>query len=267
MALNRYRTRTILNSTETTADTVSLNGSALSFVFQDSDSFYVGFEHRFASRYFKMETANTNAATLSVEYWDGSAWQAVEDLIDQTNGMTQSGFIGWQNLKDWKSNELTPVDDKKLYWVRIQTDTTFSAGTELEAVVNLFSDDNDLRGYYPEIANDTRFFPSGRTDFLEQHRLAKEDVIRRLMQRNTIKHEGQIIDINAVNAAAVHACAYNILAPIATSEAMIQLRDQAKQRFDEEISELSLKVDTDDDGTLSEVERREDVTQIKVVRR
>ncbi|NIM44532.1 MAG: hypothetical protein GTO54_02690, partial [Nitrososphaeria archaeon] len=56
-------------------------------------------------------------------------------------------------------------------------------------------------------------------------------VIKHLRDRRTISEESQVIDINYVYRAAVHACAYLILLPISTSDELRQLRDDAFQAF------------------------------------
>ena len=263
MILNRQKTRTILNATETTSDTATLQSGELSFVFLDSDFFYVGFKGKFGARFFDMGTANTNAATLTVEYWDGTTYQPLIDVIDQTNGMTTSGFISWLNVEDWHSKEQVPItsadgNDIELFYIRISTDTSFSAGTTLNAVVNMFSDDEAIKPLYPELISDTRFLPPNRTDFLDQHLEAKNRVVRRLNQKGIIRDESQIININDVSEAAAHAFADIVLSPIATSEALITIRDDARRNFESELTRVNLGIDKNRDGKVSTTEERKD---------
>lgn len=261
MILNRNKTRTILDTTETTDETSSITSNALAFVFLTSQKFYVGFQGRFASRYFDMGVANTNAATLTVKYFDGSVFTAVEDLVDQTSGMTQSGFISWLNSSDWQPNEQVPVTSStgerlKLFWIEITTDTNFSAGTTLQSVLNLFSDDQTVRALQPEIITDTRFLPPGRTDFLEQHLEAKNRVVRRLIQKRVIEVEAQIIDANAVSEAASWAFVDIVLSPVSVSDDLIILRDNARDTFEAELSRVNLNIDSSEDGIVSDSEER-----------
>lgn len=255
--INRRVTRSILNTTETTDKTNSPTSNTLSFVFLTTDAFYVGFQGPFAARYFKMGTVNTNSATLTVKYWNGSTWANVEDLVDQTYGFTQSGFIHWQNVGDWVASEQTPVTDKELFWIKITTSANLSAGTTLQAVLNLFCDDALVTAYYPEIISDTRYLPSGKTDFLEQYIAAKDLVVLRLKQRQLIGDESHIIDINAVSIAAIHAFAKVLLSPIATNDETKERLNQASRDFEDEVSRLSLGVDQNKDGLVSEAEEQD----------
>jgi len=268
MALLRNVTRTILNATETTAKTHTLNSDTLIFEMTTSDFFYVAFQGRFGARHFNFSTANTNPSALTVEQWnaDTSTWDAVEDLVDETIGFTKTGFVHWVNNDVWSLRTQAPIDDLELFYVRISVSADLSVGTLLQSVINLFSDDEGLREYWPELVTDTRFLPTGRTDFLEQHKAGKDLVVRRMRQRRLIRQESQVIDINQVMLAAVHATAWIILNPIARTDEMVLLADRADKAFKNEINELAQNVDKNEDGQISESERR-DLGEPTVLRR
>jgi hypothetical protein len=203
-----------------------------------------------------MGTANTNTVTVSISQWDGTSWVAVDDLVDQTNGFKNSGFMSWQNQDEWVAKNISPMDsDIELFWIKLTVSGSLSAGTTLQAVLNLFCDDGILRAYYPEIISDTRYLPSSRTDFLEQYQAAKDLVVLRLKQRKLIQNEGQIIDINDVAVAATHAAAWLILSPIAGNDAVKAMADAALEKFNNELSSLVLGIDQDKDGIVTEDER------------
>lgn len=255
--INRRVVRTILNATETTAKTNSPSASTLSFVFLTTDSFYIGFEGKFSARHFKMATVNTNPSTVTIEYWNGSAWTAVKDVVDQTVGFTQSGFIHWENYDNWKTHKLAPISEVDLYWVRLKVTANLSAGTALQSVLNIFCDDDLLRAYYPELVADTRYLPPDRTDFIEQYLAAKDLVVLRLKQRQLITDESQVIDVNGIEVAAVHAAAVLIMRPIATSDETRQRVADAQKAFDDESGQLTLRVDQNSDGKVDEAEKQD----------
>lgn len=68
-----------------------------------SDYWIVGFEERMAAIRYKMagNYLNEQATTIGVEYWDGSTWQSVADLVDGTTtpgsgqALSQSGLVSW----------------------------------------------------------------------------------------------------------------------------------------------------------------------------
>ena len=268
--LNRRITRVLLNATEITSG-VSAPGGSETIAMTDSDFLYVGFYGKFASRHFEVATANDQTSVLSCEYWDGTAWQAVDDLIDQTASagktLAQSGFVSWTNKSDWQAKNQTGTDaDLELFWVRFSVSATLAVTTALGSVLNLFSDDTLLSIYYPELVSDAAYLPSGKTDFLDQHIAAKDLVVLRLKQRKIIDQESQIIDINDVAIASVHAAALTILRPIATSPDTQNLFEKAQTSFNDEISKVSFAVDTDKSGIISEAERGQ-VLSVGVYRR
>jgi hypothetical protein len=262
--INRSITRTILNATETTAQTKTLTSDSLAFEMTTGDVFYLGFKQPFATRYFDFQTPNTNACTLTLEYWNGVAWKTVEDLIDETQGFTKSGFIAWLNPGNWikiaqapiKAVDARNVLDTSLwyFWLRIKVSADLSAGTALQSVVNLFCHDDGLRALYPDLVSDTRWLPAGRTDFMEQFAAARDLVVNHLKQAGKITDEGDILDINEVATAAVHATAYVILHPVKGSEEVRLAAKDAYAAMSKQLERSMVAVDEDKDGRISEPE-------------
>lgn len=257
--INRRITRVLLNSTEITGFLNKPNSTNYVTALQTTDALYLGLHGRFACRYFQVGVANAVVSTLTVEQWDGSAWVAVDDLVDQTSvggaTLAQSGFISWVNKSTWVQSTQTGVDaDVSLYWVRIKVSANLTGTTALKSILNVYSDDQLLAAYFPELVSDANYLPSGKTNFLDQHVAAKDLVVLRLKQRKMIDDESQIIDPNDVAIASVYAAAKLILQPIATSEDSKTLLVMAAGGFDAEIGKVSFSVDQDGDGIVSELE-------------
>ncbi len=393
--INREITRTILNTTETTKETQSLDDQELAFAIGTGDAFYVGFPGKYASRYIKMGTINTNTSTLAVKFWDGSSYTPVKDLIDGTNGFQNNGYVHWQNETSWvKSTQapITGVGVEKFWteWTVIggaavqasatvtsigatnpndgetltfningtlyvfefdnnasvtpgntaitigvdaqatflnaatvitstipsiditgtldgpQTTGTFtagtnfigsagnsptltltasptnypftdfaggvdagelSAGTTLQAVVNLFSTDADLSVYYPELVSDTRWLPDGQTDFLPQHRAAKDWVVQALIQRQVIELESQIVDINRVAVGAIHMAAGLIFMGSGGGEEIRAMANEAFAKANDWLRSTSLATDDNKDGVVQDTERTDISSHTLIVRR
>lgn len=252
----RRKLRTVLNSTETTQKTDSIASDALSFVFLTTDAFYIGWPEKFAARYFAMGTLNTNAATLAVTYWDGSDWTAVEDLVDQSRGLTQNGWISWKNVSDWTKQALSPIVDEELYWIRIKTGTSFSSGSTLQAVLNLFCDDTTLAAYYPELIADTRYLPRNRSTFLEQYEAAKNMIVQKLYQAKAITNEAMVLNPEELSIPAAHAAAYIILNGIPNADE--DLRERKKRILEDLefwLSDSVRSFDLDNSGEIEEEEK------------
>ena len=252
----RNKLRSILVSTETTAKTDSIASDTLAFVLLTTQKLYLGFREKFACRYFLLGTVNTNAATLTVKYWDGTAYSAVEDLVDQTVGFTQSGWISWKNVTGWTKAEQSPVTDEELYWIEISTSANLSAGTTIQAILNLFCNEVLLAEYYPELVSDTRYLPSGRSNFMEQYNAAAKMTVQALIQNDKIDDESQILDPVEVAIPATHAAAYCILNGIPNpSEDLIERKAQCLKDFDFWISRAKLSLDLDNSGEIEENEK------------
>lgn len=266
--INRNITRTILNATDTTEKTKTITSDSLVFEMVTSDFFYLGFTHPFCTRYFNFKTLNTNSTNVKVEYYTTSGWRSVEDLVDQTEGFTKSGFISWLNPGDWFWSEQAPIVHQSpyflqgllKYWVRISVSADLSAGTELQSVLNLFCDASDFAVLYPEMLSDSRYLPPGQTDFLPQFNAAKDLVVNRLKQSGKIREESQVLDINEVAYAAVHATAYLILFPIAEDDDTTKRRDDSFKAMNEQISRGVTVVDRDSSGDITDKELPDPVT-------
>lgn len=263
-SINRNITRAILNSTEETLKTQSTSQDALSFVLTTSDKFYLGFNEPFASRYFEFATPNTNSSSVVIKYWNGTAYAAVEDPIDQTLGFTRDGFLSWQNKTDWKAHAQTGVADQELYWIEITVTADLSAGTSLQSVTNLFCDEILLRSYYPEVVANSRYLPPSRTNFMDQLVAAKDLVVLRLKQDGIIKDESEILDINEVAVAATHATAWIILHPIAVDDGDRERAREAFNNFNRELNKVKLDFDYDNSGVIED--REKDIGSAFIVR-
>lgn len=257
-AINRDITRAAIDQgslIDVTQQVKTPNTEALSFALTTTDKFYIVLDSPFTTRHFQLAIASNAISTVSVKTWDGTAFTAVEDLIDQTNGFTKSGFISWINNSDWKVRKAAPFADLDMYWAEITVSSDLSAGTTLQSVLNIFCDDDSFEPYYPDIFNDPQYLPVGKTNFISQYILAKDMVVNRLRKDGLIKKESQIIDINEVAAAAVHATAYIILSPIAQEEGDVQRAKDSESKFVAELNRIPLSLDHDETGVIEEDEK------------
>jgi hypothetical protein len=254
-----------MNIDEVTDKTKSVSSSTLAFPLLSTEYLYLGFKQPFTTRYFHFAVPNAVACELTVEFWTGSDWKAVEDLVDETRGFRQSGFLSWLNFGEWDRKQQTPIVaahtengtalDLEYYWVRIQPSEDLSAETELQSVVNLFCNDALFGVYYSDILADSRYLPAGRSNFMEHYFAAKDHVVRRMRQMGKITDEGDLIDITDVAVAACHATAYIILNPIARDDEARQAAKDAFNGCEGELSRGTNAVDTNKDGKIDAPER------------
>lgn len=255
----RYRRelRAILNTTDATGKLASIASDTLAISLITSDALYLGFHEKFASRYFVIGQVNAVTATLSVKYWDGDSWNVVEDLFDETNAFKNSGWITWRNVGSWTKKAQTPISDVELYWIKIETNTNLTAGTTLQAVLNLFCDATLLREYYPELVADTRYLPTGRSDFFEQLNAGKNLVVQELIKLSIIRDESQILDVSELGIATAHASAYCILNGIPNpTEETVDRKKKMLEDMNVWISRSRHSFDLDNSGEIDEAEKQ-----------
>lgn len=267
--LNRKVLRVIYNGSEVTSSVSVPGGSGIGPALT-SDSIYIGYTGKFASRYIEVKTLNVITSVMTCKYWNGSTFVLVDDFQDQTSlggkSLAQSGFISWENQSDWQASNLSGMDsDVKLFWIKLELSVNTSG--VIGSFLNLFCDDGLIKAYYPEMLSDARYLPPGQTNFLPQYIAAKNLCVLRLKQRKVISEESQIIDINQVAIAAVHAAAWITISPIAVSDASKMLSDAAEASFSDEILRLFFDVDDNNDGIIEPIETQNVFSSVGVFRR
>jgi hypothetical protein len=216
-----------------------------------SDYIYVGKDHAFNNLYFSVATPNTNAGTIKAELWTGAVWVPITSLQDETAGFSQSGFITWPETFEnfnWLRQFSYLVDvikttgiQTELFWMRYSITADASAGTALQVIKTLFSDDRLMTTIHPEIM---RYLPSGQTDFLRQHELAKDSIVNYLMIKGLISYEEQIKDPDQWMLAATYKCIEIILAPIPGDARLDQVKKDMAQKAHDTMTMSAASIDT-----------------------
>lgn len=234
---------------------------------------YFGSDWRFNHKYFLVSTANTAALSLSVDLWDGSAWVAAVDLLDQTSvagkALAQSGILSWSmdRAENWEredtSENVTDLETFKIYkkfWARITLSATPTGSCALKYIGQKFSTDSDLRIRYPELLRTDilqQFDPNdgSKADWNEQHLIAAEEVVTDLKKNDTIISDAQILDWEALRIASVHKVASIIFTNLGKDAA--EELAKAEGKYDARIKRLNhFNVDKDLDGRLEVQELR-----------
>lgn len=248
--------------------------------FADSDYIYIGFFKPIKAFYIDLATANTNDITLSFEYYNGSAWTTLSNAIDETNGLTRSGFIQWpeSDFKDstdnllWDANE---VDSLEKYWVRISFSAA-SSETTFNFIGLVFSDDTSLLTQLP-YANDTQLL-SGQSNHLKYHVSARDEIINKLESKGYFKIDTDnnvdritpwdLLDINQVKLGAIYLVLSKIYFNLsdAVDDQWIDKSERLYERYDKMISNIRVSIDQDDDGETDNGERMKPVNISRLTR-
>jgi hypothetical protein len=107
------------------------------------DYIYVGFNERLLGfKFFFGETnVNMSTATITVEYWNGSAWVTVGTVNDSTSvggvSFNRSGTVTW-NAADYKSENITSVGNSaQWFYYRIYFSAQLSASIHVDNVTGI----------------------------------------------------------------------------------------------------------------------------------
>lgn len=235
-----------------------------------TDYLYIGSDLPFNHRYFEVSTANANTAVMSVEIWDGNAWNAAVDVIDQTSSggktLAQSGYISWVTDRDssWgqesTTEDIAALASLKIYdmfWVRLKVSANLSANTALQYVGHRFANDDDLGGYYPDLVQSTVMdaFETSKTNWNEQHFLAAEEIIQDIRKARIAWNANQIINWEQFNLAAVHKVAANIM--FAFGDDYKDNRAEALKQYKDALNLKVFAIDSNEDGHKTEAETRD----------
>jgi hypothetical protein len=118
--------------TDITADMLNPSSGTNTILNTNTDHVYVGQLFRFSKVDIDLTVfASADGGALVVEYWDGTAWASVAELIDGTavggNTMQSDGKVQFREPSNWVTND-PPTTGTNLFYIRFRT--TVSVGTD-----------------------------------------------------------------------------------------------------------------------------------------
>lgn len=228
------------------------------------DYIYIGSRLPFNSLYFKVTHKNNQAANMYVEVFDGSKWEFVNELIDETNAFKLSGYItftpdrdsGW-SIEDTDDGDVPGLESVKIYdkyWMRISFDADLSNHVCLSWVGHIFADDSDLGSEYPDLVKQSvlHAFKANKQNWEEQLVRASEIVIEDLMINRVVVDSSQILDRYDYRSATIQKAAEIIFN--AFGDDYIDQKQRAREEYQRRLSNPTKKIDTN----LNGVEDREE---------
>jgi len=95
------------------------------------DAYYFGHTKRFDVVWLNIGTQGDGVWVISWEYWNGAAWSALADVVDNTNGFT--ALVGLRDVSftrpgDWATADVGGVSG--LYWIRARVSSFTSINTQ-----------------------------------------------------------------------------------------------------------------------------------------
>lgn len=232
------------------------------------DYWYIGADSPFNHLYFKFgNVVNSNVSKFNIELWDGDEWKSVVEVMDETNGFSNDGFLDFVPDRDeqWRQESTNDDGDSvdglesvviyDLWWLRISVDADITSGTKISWVGHLFSNDEDLFIEYPVFnSSDLKeCYKSGKTNWEAQHVKAAEIIIQDLKDGEILDFEGQILDRSVYRLASVAQVARIIFNALG-DDYKDDLQNSANL-YTKRISRKKHRVDKNKDGILDPKEK------------
>ena len=208
-----------------------------------------------------------------VSYWDGTDFEPMVDLIDETavSGVTlaQSGYMTWTTNKNqgWAKEDTVDTDGSEqitgmgsatvydMYCLKITFSASLSATTALNWVGPKFCEDADLEGEHPLFGRST-FKPnyeSGKTSWEKEIILASRLIVKDIIKKQSITSGDQLLERRWLLDACVSKCAeiiYNSLGDDYTDD-----RDNARLEYKHRVSLPNYKADLNKNARLEASEK------------
>jgi hypothetical protein len=123
--------------TDQTANALNPSAGTFTILALAANHVYIGNKFKFGKVTLDLlSIASADGGLLVVEYWNGTTWVPVTNLVDGTavsgNTMRQDGSISFLEPADWATNDV-PATGTALYYIRMNT----TANTATDAVAEL----------------------------------------------------------------------------------------------------------------------------------
>ena len=129
------------NGTVTSVTTNWNNTTTTTAIFPSAeaigDGHVVGFATKFSSLEFEISTSGV-AGVVVWEYWNGTSWSALSNVVDGTNSFTAAVSAGayeryrvtWDQPSDWAVRNINATGN--LYYVRARISTVYSTNPQIQ---------------------------------------------------------------------------------------------------------------------------------------
>ena len=237
----------------------------------DTHHLYIGYDKPFPQMFIELSFKNDVTGTLVFEYFNGTAWVALPDFVEETQNFFRSGFVFVDKPDDWAS---TTVKLIKKFYIRIQPSASHNAGTIIDGIGIVFSNDLDIIGIKSNIVSKH----NNGNSWIEKHEAARKLIIQKLRNAGHRTHKtitGNSLVFSGAGIRFTDLNEFDLLEPQELREAskfyvlsfiyLDELSDEEDDKWeragkrheargDEAVQLFMLKIDKDDDGIESESE-------------
>ena len=253
--------KVLINTTDYSRQLKSYLDEGVTHTLLASDKLYIGYKKPIKDLYIEMSLLNAQSVNMSVKYYNGTAFDDVEALYDTTYQLTRSGFLAWESSD---SEAATTIEGSELYWYEITVDADADAIT-FDGIGLILSSDFDLEAYEPQI-NASKYYPSGKTSFINFHEGTTSEIIQRLRNQGKGVWNGAsfqdltVFDLNRPEQLKV-ASVYMVLSKIffnrsdSTEDKYYQKFMDYRRMHEEAFNVFFLSIDKNGDGKEGQAEQ------------
>ena len=236
------------------------------------DNLFIGATLPFNHFYVDASGTNAQASNMAVSYWDGTEFQDVVELTDNTKvgsgTLGQSGFVEFvtDKNKNWAKEDtvnnsgtelIDGLGDKTiydLYWLKIGFSADLDAVT-LNWLGSVYSNDDDLKLEFPDLVRYEirELFEYWKETYFEQHCIAAQMIDKELINRNVMNNENQVLsreDLKLASVQKVAALIYNAL-----GDDYVDNFIAAEKEYLNRIEKAYVKIDTNANARVDVQER------------
>lgn len=231
------------------------------------DYLYIGQHFPFNNFFVQIDTANSNASVLSVQYWTGkqNSWRTAVDVLDGTSSsgatLAKSGVVQFSPDEDYTWYRVDDTNEQaaefllnatkiyNMYWLRLKVSANLSAGTDLKRLAYAFTRTQQINNLDVSIDEFLTSFGATKTNWDDEIVTASIQVVNDLRRKNLIRHQGEILRFDDVSMATdyrVLALIYSNLGP-----AYRDKKFDAMAEYEKMISLSNFSFDQSEDARLS----------------
>jgi len=236
------------------------------------DHLYVGLYKPFKEVYLELKVLNVIANDLTAEYWNGSTWNNLSEFLDDSKGMTRSGFLSWAKPDDWVA---TTVNSDSMFWVRFVPSVDITGTTEVQGLNIVFADDQDLVNEFSNVLS----YLQSLSSFISYHQSVRDDIVQSLRNKGNVKTNSSaqtlknitkwdLLDTEEIKLGAVYGVLSKIFFQLSDDpeDKWYQRHKDYENKCKEALELYSLSLDLNDDGKddKSEMVRYQGVSLTRV---
>jgi hypothetical protein len=226
---------------------------------------YIAQKCPFTSLFFYKNTSNVVVSSLKIEYWDGTQWREVADLLDDTSvagaPLSRSGVVkcyldddySWQKVYDTSDysapSELQTLKIYEMYWLRISSLDALTAGANAKQIAYTFTSTQELNNYDVEISGYYESFETGKLDWIKEIITASKLTLMEMKRRGLATHNGQLLELDDFNIPASYKALELIYSNLGPS--YVEKRKWASEEFAKSLNVQRPVIDTNKDGKIT----------------